>query len=153
MQDFFIGVVTVILLVVWIVVGVRRAHWAWRDEGGDKFLTFIFFPKSTFLYLLFYWIPIQFYLAYKDFQAGRQKKTYISNTTNYPNQRTTVSSSDYAKKIDTLMNADLIAMKTTQLVRIHQELSHMPPQTFNRSLLLSRIEEILKKRDRAGYGF
>ena len=49
------------------------------------------------------------------------------------------------------MKINFIAMKTPQLHRIHQSLSRMPPDIPNRNLLLSRVEEILKKRNAAGY--
>ena len=52
---------------------------------------------------------------------------------------------NYSKEIEALMNADFIAMKTTELDRIYEKLILMPPDP-SRNLLLSKVEVILKKR-------
>ena len=136
MQDFFGNLLGAIILTAWIVWGIRVAHRGWNsDEHSYKFLLLIFFFKGTLLYLIFYWIPIQFYLLFKKIQTRGQ------GTPNSPN---------HAKDTELLMKIDFIAMKTAQLERIHQALNHMPPDTPNRNSLLSNVEGILKKR---GYRF
>ena len=73
------------------------------------------------------------------------------DTRGYSTNHHSPANNNYSKEIEALMNADLIAMKTPQLHRIRQALKQLPPKTANRVLLLSRVEEILKKREVAGY--
>lgn len=137
MQDFFGNLLGAILVTAWIVWGIRVVHRVWNsDNDDDKDILLIFFFKGILLYLIFYWIPLQIYLLLKKNQTRGQ------GTTHSPN---------HAKDTKLLMKIDLIGLETPQLHRIRQALTHMPPDTANRDLLLSRVKEILHKRNAAGY--
>ena len=83
MQDFFGNLLGAILVTAWIVWGIRVAHRVWNSEDhSGKFLMFFFFFKGTFLYLIFYWIPIQFYLLFKKIQTREQGTTIRRNIYN-----------------------------------------------------------------------
>ena len=74
MQDFFGNLLGAIILIAWIVWGVRIAHRYWNtDDHFHKFLLLIFFSKGTILYLIFFWIPVQSYLLFKDIEKRRQR--------------------------------------------------------------------------------
>ena len=70
----------------------------------------------------------------------------IEDTRGYSTNHHSPANNNYSKEIEALMNADLIAMKTSDLERLYQRVWHTTPPSQKRELLLSKVDEILKKR-------